>query len=263
VIPDLCVVRGGGDLATGVVWRLTRAGWPVVVTELASPLTVRRTVAVSTAVTDGCVEVEGMVARLAVSPEAAVELARAGEVGVVVAEDLPPVGADVVVDARLAKRVLDTTIDDGRLVVGIGPGFTAGRDCHAVVESLRGHHLGRVIWRGAAAADTGAPGVIGGRGADRVVRAPARGAARWRVAIGDTVEEGAVLGAVADVELVAPFAGVVRGLIIDGAAVAAGQKIGDIDPRAEPSTCHEISDKALAVGGGVLEAVSAWPDRTS
>lgn len=259
--PRLCVVRGGGDLATGIVWRLTRAGWPVVVCELPAPLTVRRTVAVSSAVRDGAVEVEGLRAELAPDAAAAVALAETGTVAVLVAPTLPAVGADVVVDARLAKRNLDTTIDDAPLVVGVGPGFTAGVDCHVVVETQRGHHLGRALWEGSAAPDSGTPGVVAGRGAERVLRAPGHGRADWRVSIGDAVEEGAQLGSVAGVEVSAPFAGVVRGLIAGDVDVRAGTKIGDVDPGNEPARCHEISDKALAVGGGVVEAVLTWRAR--
>ncbi len=276
-----CVVRGGGDLATGVVWRLHRAGCGVIVTELAAPMTVRRTVAVSSAVADGEVSVEGMVARRVSSLEAALDLAGsrpgAGEAGnperivpVLVSPELPA-GArpDLVVDARMAKRNIDTSIEDGPLVVALGPGFTAGRDCHAVVETLRGPRLGRVLWTGSAAADTGVPGTVGGRSAERVVRAPVDGQVRWSTAIGARVIDGDVLGRVegrvcgrvgdgaGGSEVVASIDGVVRGLIAPGSTVSAGQKIGDVDPRLDVD-CNEISDKALAIGGGVLEAVTTW-----
>ncbi|MGI9607433.1 MAG: selenium-dependent molybdenum cofactor biosynthesis protein YqeB [Acidimicrobiales bacterium] len=262
--PELCVVRGGGDLATGVVWRLTRAGWPVIVCELSEPLTVRRLVAMSSAVFDEEIEVEGMVGRLAETPEAAVEIARSGEVGVVVSPSLPQLGdrsGHVVVDARIAKRNLDTRIDDGELVIGLGPGFTAGYDCHAVVETKRGHHLGRVLWEGAAARDTGTPGLVAGKGKERVLRSPKAGPVSWNVSIGDQVADGQWLGSVADLPIMAPFEGVVRGLIMPGVAVRSGTKIGDIDARNDPSACHEISDKALAVGGAVVEAVHSWRSR--
>ncbi len=256
-LEHLCLIRGGGDLATGVAWRLSRAGFPVVVAELPEPLTVRRTVALSTAVTDRTVTIEGMVGRLARSPDEAVHIAFSGDVGVAVCPTLPPIGADVVVDARLAKRNLDTTIDDAPLVIGLGPGFWAGRDCNAVVETLRGPRLGRVIWKGPAQADTGSPGTIGGRARERVLRAPVDGHIRWDLEIGSRVVEGQRLGEIDGRELVAPFAGVVRGLIRHGQRVRAGLKIGDVDPRPE-TAIDEISDKALAVGGGVLEAVMAW-----
>jgi xanthine dehydrogenase accessory factor len=253
---SLVVLRGGGDLATGVAWRLRRAGFAVVVCELPQPLTVRRAVALSTAVTDGRVEVEGMVGVRATEAEA-VGLTRQGVVPVLVSPELPSLPAQIVVDARMAKRALDTSAGDAPLVVALGPGFTAGRDCHAVVETMRGPRLGRVLWEGSAAADTGTPGEVAGRGAERVLRAPADGVVRWSADIGDVVGAGAVLGTVADQEVTSPFAGLVRGLIAAGTVVRAGLKIGDVDPRAD-TNWREISDKALSVGGGVLEAVLTW-----
>jgi xanthine dehydrogenase accessory factor len=257
----LAVIRGGGDLATGVAWRLTRAGVAVVIAELGDPLTVRRTVALSSAVTEGAVDIEGMVGRLACDAGEAVTIANRGEVGVVVSPSLPAVAADVVVDARLSKRNVDTTIDDAPLVVGLGPGFTAGVDCDAVVETLRGSRLGRLLWTGSAAVNTGTPGIIADHGRERVLRAPADGLVSWEVGIGDRIERGELLGRVAGVELVAPFTGVVRGLIRPGRQVQTGLKIGDIDPRLDCSP-NEISDKALAVGGGVAEAVMTWLNRS-
>lgn len=259
--PDLCVLRGGGDLATGVAWRLTRAGWPVVVCELAAPLTIRRTVAVSSAVTERSFEVEGMRAVLAPGIHDAASLAADGVVGVVVSPELPALGADVVIDARLAKRNIDTTIDDAALVIGLGPGFTAGVDCDAVVETKRGHHLGRVLWSGSAAVDTGSPGVIEGRSSERVLRSPTDGRVTWGVEIGDLVEQGQRLGDVAGSVIAAPFTGTVRGLIAEQVQLTAGLKIGDVDPRRDRSACREISDKALAIGGGVVEAVLTWSSR--
>jgi len=255
----LCLLRGGGDLATGVAWRLTRAGWPVVVSELANPLTVRRTVALSSAVADSTIDVEGMVGRLAADPSEAMAIANAGEVAVLVSPELPSgLTPEVLVDARLAKRNIDTTIDDAALVVALGPGFTAGVDCDAIVETMRGHTLGRVLWAGSAIPDTGVPGTVGGRGAERVLRAPVAGQASWSVAIGDRVSGGDQIGSVGAQPITAPFDGVVRGLIAESVEVPAGLKVGDVDPRVEPSACHQISDKALSVGGGVLEAVVTW-----
>lgn len=259
--PDLCLLRGGGDLATGVAWRMTRAGWPVVVCELAAPLTVRRTVAVSSAVLDGEVEVEGMRAVRTRSAEQAMELASTGVIPVLVSPELPAIDADVLVDARLAKRNIDTSLDDAALVIGLGPGFTAGVDCHAVVETMRGARLGRLMWSGSAEPDTGTPGVVGGRGAERVLRAPTDGTVTWDASIGDVVEDGQRLGFVGGVSIDAPFTGVVRGLISERVELTAGLKIGDVDPRLDPTACNEISDKALAIGGGVVEAVLTWSNR--
>jgi xanthine dehydrogenase accessory factor len=258
VAAELCVVRGGGDLATGVVWRLQRSGFRVLVTELARPLTIRRAVAVSTAVVDGVVSVEGMVARLVETAEAAVQMAGGDEIPVLVSPGVPAVGHEVLVDARLVKRPLDTSLDDAPFVVGLGPGFVVGEHCHAVVETNRGHHLGRVLWEGSAEPNTGTPGVLAGRGAERVVRAPVDGAVSWNVGIGDLVITGQRLGTVANHAITAAFDGVVRGAIASGTTVEANTKIGDIDARGEADTCFEISDKALAIGGGVVEAVCTW-----
>jgi xanthine dehydrogenase accessory factor len=253
---DLVVIRGGGDLATGVVARLVRAGFPVVVCELAEPLAVRRTVALSSAISFGAFTVEELEGRL-VDVELATTTARSGAVAVVVSAELPAIERSIVVDARLAKRNLDTTIDDAALVIALGPGFAAGTDCHAIIETNRGHRLGRVIWVGSAEPDTGTPGLVAGRAAERVLRAPVDGTIRWTVEIGSIVSDGTVIGRVDDRAIISPFDGMVRGLIRPG-VVRAGLKVADIDARIDPAMCHEISDKALAVGGGVLEAVLVW-----
>ena len=228
------------------------------VLELPEPLAVRRTVALSTAVTEGVITVQGMRGVRVGSPQEALAAMEQGDVAVLAAPELAaldPVRPDAVVDARMAKRNIDTTIEDAGTVVALGPGFTAGVDCHAVVETMRGPDLGRVIWAGQAQPDTGTPAELGGRSADRVVRAPVDGRVEWRIAIGDVVDEGQPLGEVDGVTLRAPFHGVVRGALRDGMQVRAGLKIGDVDPRGDPSACWEISDKALAVGEGVFEAV--------
>ncbi len=256
----LCLLRGGGDLGTGVAWRLSKAGFPVVVIELAKPLTVRRAVSLSSAVTDGQVEVEGLLGVRADTSEAMAEALLAGAVPVMTGVEVGDIDPVVVIDARLAKRNIDTSISDAPLVIALGPGFTAGVDCHAVIETQRGHRLGRALWSGAAAPNTGTPGVIGGRGAERVLRSPAEGTVRWSVEIGSRVAADQVLGHVDGQPVAAPFDGVVRGLILDGSAVTSRLKIGDVDPRFDVA-CDEISDKALAVGGGVLEAVTGWWSR--
>lgn len=256
----LVVVRGGGDLGTGVVLRLHRAGFPVVVLELARPLAIRTSVAVAAAVREGTVAIEDLDVRRVEDLSTALDLARAGAIAVLVDPSLPPPAEppSVVVDARMAKRRLDTAIDQAPLVVALGPGFRVGVDCHAVVETERGHRLGRVLWEGSAAPDTGVPGRVGGVGGERVLRAPGDGTLVWRVAIGDRVETGTVIGRLDGSELFAPISGVVRGLLPAGDPVEAGSKIADIDPRGDPAACREVSDKALAVGGGVLEAVLTW-----
>jgi xanthine dehydrogenase accessory factor len=259
---ELCLIRGGGDLATGVAWRLTHAGFPVVVTELAAPLSVRRAVALSTAIDSGAINIEGMIGQRAGSPDEAVRIAQSGTVGVVISAVLPPVDASVVIDARLAKTNIDTTVGDADLVVGLGPGFTTGENCHVVVETMRGPRLGRAIWSGSAAPNTGSPGEVGGKGAERVLRAPTTGTASWRCSIGDLVSERDVLGVVGNRQILSPFDGMVRGLIREGQQVQSGCKIGDVDPRLD-ANYMEISDKALSVGGGVLEAVLTWQNRLS
>jgi xanthine dehydrogenase accessory factor len=260
----LVLLRGGGDLATGVAYRLHHAGFPIIVTELPQPLVVRRRVALATAVLEGEVTVEDLRAVRVGSFEEALNMVSTGIIPILVAPDLSMLlnsslvtrhSSLILVDARMAKRNIDTTIDQAPLVIALGPGFTAGADCHAVIETNRGHRLGRVIWRGAAEPNTGTPGLVGGRGAERVLRAPVTGVANWRVAIGDRVRAGEALGDVAGIPITAPFDGVVRGLITSGAFVPERLKIGDIDPRGDVEACYTISEKALAIGGGVLEAV--------
>ena len=267
----LILLRGGGDLATGIAYRLHHAGFPLIVTELPHPLVVRRRVALATAVLEGEIAIEDLRAVRVDSAEEALALANSGVIPVLVSTTLPaddrPQTIDhtpssvvrrpwsVVIDARMAKRNLDTTLSQAPLVVALGPGFVAGVDCHAVIETNRGHRLGRVIWEGAAEPNTGTPGVVGGKGAERVLRAPVAGVAAWRVDIGDRVREGEIMGDVAGVAIAAPFDGVVRGLIAHGTAVPERIKIGDVDPRDDVAACFTISDKALAIGGGVLEAV--------
>jgi xanthine dehydrogenase accessory factor len=258
-----CVVRGGGDLATGVVQRLAAAGFPVIVLELEQPRVVRRLAAVAEAMFAGEARIETLVARRA-SPEEAVRMT--GGVIPVVAD---PAGAalaslrpQVVVDARMAKAPLDTSRATAPFVVALGPGFVAGEHCSAVIETHRGHDLGRVIWRGAALPDTGEPEAVLGQGSVRVLRAPADGVLHARAKIGAIVEAAAVVADVGGQPVRAPFRGCLRGLLHDGLAVVRGEKIGDVDPRCEPRYCDTISDKARAVGGGVLEAVLAWLSRS-
>ena len=257
----LIVVRGGGDLGTGVICRLHRAGFPVLVLELARPLVVRRRVALATAVLEGSIQIEDLEGRRAESVAEAQAMLAREEIPVLVSPHFDSIAAQLdsaphaVIDARLAKRNIDTRMDQAPLVIGLGPGFVAGVDCHVVIETMRGHSLGRVIWQGGALPNSGTPGIVAGKGAERVLRAPTDGITVWQVDIGDRVQEGQELGSVGDSPLVTPFAGVVRGLIAPGTSVRKGLKIGDIDARADREACFTISDKALAIGGGVLEAM--------
>ena len=253
------VIRGAGDLATGVALRLWRAGMQVVMTDLPQPTAIRRTVAFSEALrTGGPVQVEEVTAAPAASPAEAGALLKTGVIPVLA----DPAGAciaalrpEAVVDAILAKRNLGTRITDAPVVVGVGPGFTAGVDCHAVVETMRGHTLGRALYQGSALANTGVPGLIGGFAGERVLRAPAAGSFCPLLEIGAQVRQGDVAATVAGVPMVCTLDGILRGILPAGTPVHPGMKAGDIDPRCRIEHCFTASDKALAVGGGVLEAI--------
>lgn len=263
----LVVIKGAGDLASGVAYRLKRSGFPVIMTELPAPSLVRRTVSFGEAVYTGETVVEGLTARRVDTPEQATELAYTSVIPVLVdpqAASVVSLQPRVLVDAILAKVNTGTTINDASLVIGMGPGFTAGSDCHAVIETNRGHWLGRVIYpgggplgNGQAEPNTNTPGAIKGRAADRVLRAPAAGHVTPHARIGDPIAAGQLIATVAGQEIRAAFAGVLRGLVHAQVAVTPGFKIGDLDPRGEVSHCFTISDKSLAVGGGVLEAILA------
>lgn len=250
-------MRGAGDLGTGVAYRLYRAGFTVMVTDLAQPTCVRRAVCFAEAMYAGRATVEGVTAVRVDDPMFGMAHTVMGEVPVVVddASVVQRMQPPIVVDARLAKRNLGTRRRDAKLVIGLGPGFTAGQDCHAVVETNRGHDVGRVYWEGSAEPDTGQPEAVGGFTEARVLRSPADGVFMGRVEIGAAVQVGEVLAEVAGRPIVAPFAGVVRGLVHDALPVTAGMKVGDVDPRGVRENCFTISDKARSIGGGVLEAV--------
>lgn len=254
----LILIRGAGDLASGVALRLWRCGMQVAMTEIARPTTIRRTVAFSDAIPQGEARVEDVIARRAENPEAAKQLLSQGILPVLVdpaAECRHELQPDVLVDAILAKRNLGTTISDATIVVGVGPGFTAGVDCHAVVETMRGHTLGRVYYKGSALPNTNIPGLIGGFTGERVLRAPADGVFTATHQIGDLVEAGECVGHVAGMPMVCTISGVLRGLLADGVPVHKGMKSGDVDPRGKTEYCQTVSDKALSIAGGVLEAV--------
>ena len=252
----LVLFRGAGDLATGAAYRLHKAGFPIIMLELPQPLVVRRRVALATAILEGEVQIEELRGRAVATPDEALQLSAQGIIPVLASPELPAsLQPSVLVDARMAKRNLGTSMEQAGTVVALGPGFVAGKDCHAVIETKRGHWLGRVIWQGAALPNTGTPGVVAGKGAERVLRAPLSGLVTWQHAIGDSVQAGEKLGEVAGAPVLAPFSGVVRGLVAPGSIVPEGLKIGDVDARADVEACFTISDKALAVGGGVLEAV--------
>ena len=252
------VVKGAGDLASGVIMRLQRAGFRVLATETAQPTTVRRTVAFSEAVYCGEFVVEDIRARRLGHYQEAAQAWSEGVVPVLVdprSEVVKILRPAVVVDAIMAKCNCGTRLEDAPVVIALGPGFVAGGDVHAVIETNRGHHLGRVLLAGAAEPDTGVPGEIGGHAAARLLRAPSAGLLRAAKSIGDSVEPGEIVCWVDEAPVRTKIAGVLRGLLHEGLPVHAGMKIGDVDPRAAREHCFTISDKSLAVGGGVLEAV--------
>ena len=260
---DLIVVRGGGDLATGTIYKLRKCGFPVLVLETGAPSAIRRNVAFSEAVYQGSQQVEDMTCRLASSLEQARQWLDENQLVLLV----DPAGKAIarlkpmaVVDAILAKKNLGTHREMAPITVALGPGFTAGVDVDAVVETKRGHNLGRVLWQGTAAPNTGIPGVIAGYGKERVIHSPAEGILRNVCKITDTVRRGQVIAAVetaaGTVPVEATLDGLLRGLIRDGYPVTKGFKIADIDPRVEEyQNCFTISDKARCIAGGVLEAV--------
>ena len=254
----LVLIRGAGDLASGIALRLHHAHLSVVMTDLPQPTAIRRTVCFSQAIVYGSMTVEDVTARFCAAPEDAAAILAAGEIPVLAdpeAKCRTALRPDVVVDAILAKKNLGTRITDAPCVIGVGPGFTAGEDCHAAVETMRGHTLGRVIYSGSAIPNTNVPGLIGGFAGERVLRAPADGAFRSVRRIGDLVKAGEVAGYVSGEPMVCTIDGVLRGLIADGIPVRKGMKSGDVDPRGNVENCYTVSDKATAVGGGVLEAI--------
>jgi xanthine dehydrogenase accessory factor len=262
----IVLIRGGGDLASGVALRLHHAGLRVVMTELPQPLVVRRLAAFAEAVSQGWANVEGVIGRRAGSLDDAGLILAKGDIPVLVDPDaqvclnLKPC---VVVDGRMTKRPPDIGVNVAPLVIGLGPGFTAGENCHAVIETQRGHTMGRVFWQGSAQPDTGIPEILAGSlnsgQPDRILRAPTDGILQAFAEIGDHLEPGQLAAEVSGEPVYAPFRGVLRGLLRSGFVVWRGLKIGDVDSRDDPRYCTLASDKSLAVAGGVLEAILARP----
>ncbi len=256
----LVIIKGAGDLASGVAYRLKRCGFPLIMTELPTPLFVRRAVAFGEAVFNGETSVEGITARLVDTPEEAAQLAASSIIPVLVdpqARVVDHLKPQVLVDAIIAKKNTGTRQSNAPLVIALGPGFTAGEDCHAVIETNRGHTLGRVIYHGQAEADTGSPGSMQGKTLTRVLRTPAAGFVTPAAQIGDAIAEGQLVATVDGQPIQAQFNGVLRGIIHPSVHVTPGFKIGDLDPRGNVNHCFTISDKSLAIAGGVLEAILA------
>lgn len=260
---NLIIVRGGGDLATGTIYKLKKSGFPVLILEVPNPSAIRRNVAFCEAVYQGTQTVEDMTCYLVESVEQAEQFINEGKLCVLVdpmGESIARLKPLAVIDAILAKKNLGTNRNMAPITLALGPGFVAGEDVDAVIETKRGHNLGRVLWEGAAAPNTGIPGIIGGYGKERVIHCPAKGILRNVKKITDTVSRGEVIAVVetedGNVPVEATLDGILRGLIRDGYPVHVGFKMADIDPRAEEyENCFTISDKARCIAGGVLEAL--------
>ena len=254
----LVIIRGGGDLASGVALRLYRVGFQVAILELDKPLAVRRSVSFSEAVYEGAQTVEGVTARLVSGDQFQVTL-EAGEIPILIDppanilknQFLTSPASTFLVDARLLKQEPEPLPGNVALHIGLGPGFTAGANCHAVIETQRGHTLGRVHWEGQASTDSRQPD----GNPRRVLRAPSSGSLEAIKGIGDSCKEGEVIAKVNGAPVISPFDGILRGLIHPRVEITEGMKIGDVDTRNNPSLIRLVSDKALAVAGGVLEAV--------
>ena len=261
----IIIVRGGGDMATAVIHRLWRAGFWVLVLETDKPSAIRRQVAVSEAVYDGKAVVEGMTVIRIDQPSQCEIIWNRGCVPLLVdphAKSIERMKPSVVVDAMIAKRNLGTCRKMAPLTIALGPGFMAGSDVDAVIETMRGHNLGRIIYNGCAQPNTGIPGTIAGYAAERVIHAPHAGRIRHLRAIGDYVNQGEPIAMIADAQaehpVLASISGLIRGLIREGYDVPRGFKIADIDPRREEyDNCFTISDKARCIAGSVLELVCA------
>jgi len=259
-IEDLVVlIRGAGEMASGVAHRLHQSHFKICMLEITHPIAVRREVSFCEAIYDGEKEVEGVRAKFISKPEQIQSVWKERKIPLLVAPDLKKtkhfLKPDVLIDAIMAKKNLGTQINDAPLVIGLGPGFTVGKDVHIVIETNRGHHLGKMIRNGTAEPDTGIPGDIGGFTVERVLRTMKKGTFHPHKSIGIRVNKGSVVAVVDDFPVIAEISGVVRGLLREGVEVKKGMKVGDIDPRGKRELCFTISDKARSIGGGVLEAI--------
>ena len=254
---NVIIVRGGGDIASGVIHRLYRCGYKVLILESKKPSAIRRMVSFCEAVYDGEAFVEGVLSHRAETLADCEKIWRTGEIPLLIDEEavsVKQIGPAAVVDAILAKRNLGTRMDMAPVTIGLGPGFEAGYDVHFVVETMRGHDLGRIIEEGYALPNTGIPGIVAGVSKERVIHSPAAGVVCAKAKIADYVEKGQIIASVGDVPVKASLTGVLRGMIRDGYEVFQGMKIADIDPRKEQKkNCYSISDKARCIAGSVVE----------
>lgn len=254
----LVVVRGGGDIASGIIHRLHRSGYKVIILEIDKPTVIRRTVSFAQAVYDNEIIIEEVKAVKINSLDEVSKVLKNNEIPLLVdsnGKSIKELKPFVVVDAILAKKNIGTKIDFAPIVIGVGPGFTAGEDVNAVIESNRGHNLGKVILKGSAEPNTGIPGEIAGFSSERVIKSHTEGIVKHKAKIGDIVTKGETLGYINDSSILSPIDGVLRGLIQEGIKVPKDFKIGDVDPREKVNYCFTISDKARAIGGAVLEAI--------
>ena len=252
------LIKGGGEIASGVAHRLSKCRFRVCMTEISKPRAIRRGVSFCEAIHTGEKAVEGLFAKLIETYDEIQSIWNDNKIPIIIDPETDikePLKPDVLVDAIVAKKNLGTKITDATLVIGLGPGFYAGRDVHLAVETNRGHNLGRVILDGEAEKDTGIPGVIAGFSVERLLRAPGDGRLLACKEIGDYVEAGDIVAIVSDLPVKANINGVIRGLLRSGSEVWKGMKTGDIDPRGIKQYCYTISDKARAIGGGVLEGI--------
>ena len=254
----LVLIKGAGDIASGIAARLHRSHIDIVMTDLPNPTSIRRTVCFSEAIRNGSATVEDITSVRADDAGDIDRIIGEGHIAVIADPECrirETMSFDVEIDAVLAKRNLGTHISDAPVVIAVGPGFIAGKDCHACVETKRGHYLGSVIYHGSCIPNTGIPGNIGGYTEERVLRAPCDGIMRPVKDIGDHVEAGETVAYVGDEPIKSKITGVLRGLLPADTEVVIGMKSGDVDPRDIKEYCYSISDKASAVGGGVLEAL--------
>ena len=260
------LILGAGDMASGVALRLRRVGLQVVMTELPLPLAVRRTVSFAEAIFTGETTIEGVTARRVADPTdkfRIIQVLAKGFIPLLIDPDASAINElhpNVIVDARMRKHRAELLGSAGMVIVGLGPGFEAGVNCTAVIETVRGHKLGRVYTQGFPEPDTRMPDPVGTYREERVLRAPADGVISPHAQIGDHLEAGQLIAEVAGQQVTAPFKGILRGLIHQSVPVTSGMKIGDLDPRDDPSLVSLVSDKALAVGAGVLEVILSRPN---
>jgi xanthine dehydrogenase accessory factor len=258
----IILIRGAGEMASGVAHRLHQSHFKICMTEVSHPLAVRREVSFCEAVYDGEKQVEGVRAKLVSKPEEIESVWESKGIPILIDPEAEKtrdfLKPDILIDAIMAKKNLGTRIKDAPLVIGLGPGFNAGKDVHIVIETNRGHHLGRMILKGEAEPDTGIPGEVGGYTIERLLRTMKKGIFDPQNTIGDKVTKGSVVAVVDDYPVIAQVSGVVRGLLRKGVEAKKGMKVGDIDPRGKKEHCFTISEKARSIGGGVLEAILYW-----